>query len=839
VPDARQILARVPLSDLVSLVANPLSGPGQVLAPDGRPMRMVLDEQRSPTVGPALQPYLPTGAEPRAFVPFPGWNLNVTPRSELRRLTPFQVLRNLADSCDPARICIEDLKSQLAGFAWDVREREEVKGRRPADVAFAKKFFERPDRQNDFGTWLRILLEDTLVLDAPAIYFWRDLAGDPYGLLILDGATIKPLVDDLGLSPDPPENAYQQIVYGRPEIGFTKPYGVAGRLGSQGEPRVELLYAPRCRRSWTPYGQSPLERFLVTISLILRRQMRYLSYYTDGSVPDAFWKVPETWTPETIERWQKLFDTMIAGEPEQLAKLRFMPGGGLELPRGQDQWTHEFEEFLWRVASWAFGVSPLPVVMMMNRATAQQAEQAAVDSGVKPLLKWVRSIATYVLDVFLGMPHLEFVTTSEKEETATVKHERRRDWLDRHVLTIDEVREEEGLDAVGFDRPIMETPSGPLPLSPELLAEMESDWLAGGGTPGAETTLAPTPPAAGGPQQRAAAALAAAPSLKAARAELRNWRRVAESELRAGRAPGGRSFRCRHVRGPLKAALDLWIGQARTAEDVRWGFDVLAKADRPLVSARRRLRLERKMRRASVAHFRSTVRSMARSVSAWYGAQLGAVETAKAATPPDDVIDVPMEWDSFRQDLEPVLGEAFLDGEVLAQKAGEVEVEFGLTEEAATEYARARGAELVGKRVLPDGSVVDNPNPKWAISQTVRDHVRTVVSDAFDKGWTERQLSDAITGPSFWINRSDLIARTETAFALNSGALDTYEGAGLEEVDVIDGTGCLPDGHNEAVAGVDGERWTTEKAREHRIGHPNCRRDFAPVVPGASPSSLS
>src|SRR5438105_7534227 len=50
-----------------------------------------------------------------------------------------------------------------------------------------------------------------LVLDAPALEIRRNRAGEVIGLDVVDGATIKLLIDDTGRRPRPPAPAYEQI----------------------------------------------------------------------------------------------------------------------------------------------------------------------------------------------------------------------------------------------------------------------------------------------------------------------------------------------------------------------------------------------------------------------------------------------------------------------------------------------------------------------------------------------------------------------------------------------------------------------------------------------------
>ena len=124
----------------------------------------------------------------------------------------FDELRALAESHDITRLAIETRKDQIEKLDWAIKPRRE----KPADAdARARgshrlaEFWRRPDGERPFATWLRELLEDVLVLDAPALELRRNRGGDIIGLDIVDGATIKLLLDETGRRPKPPAPAYR------------------------------------------------------------------------------------------------------------------------------------------------------------------------------------------------------------------------------------------------------------------------------------------------------------------------------------------------------------------------------------------------------------------------------------------------------------------------------------------------------------------------------------------------------------------------------------------------------------------------------------------------------
>jgi hypothetical protein len=100
-----------------------------------------------------------------------------------------------------------------------------------------------------------------------------------------------------------------------------------------------------------------------------------------------------------------------------------------------------------------------------------------------------------------------------------------------------------------------------------------------------------------------------------------------------------------------------------------------------------------------------------------------------------------------------------------------------------------------------------------------------VVEQGVAQGLSPAELADNIKGlGTFDGSRAELIARTETGYALNDGALSTYREFGASRVHVNDGD------KDEACANANGSVWTLEEAESDPLGHPNCTRDFAPIV---------
>ncbi len=111
------------------------------------------------------------------------------------------------------------------------------------------------------------------------------------------------------------------------------------------------------------------------------------------------------------------------------------------------------------------------------------------------------------------------------------------------------------------------------------------------------------------------------------------------------------------------------------------------------------------------------------------------------------------------------------------------------------------------------------------INQTTRDAVSGAVAEGFADGLSPAEIADRLESlPAFDEARAELVARTETAYAYNDAAIASYRELDVAKVQVIDGD------HDEECRDADGAIWSLDEASSNPLGHPNCVRDFAPVL---------
>ena len=116
-----------------------------------------------------LAPMAPPEVKGRQFdYPF-GANLNYIPRAEDG--ISFAELRGLADALPLLRAVIETRKDQIAAQSYAVRARARADAPDASkSIDAVSRFLARPDRRHSFADWLRMLVEEMLVIDAATIY---------------------------------------------------------------------------------------------------------------------------------------------------------------------------------------------------------------------------------------------------------------------------------------------------------------------------------------------------------------------------------------------------------------------------------------------------------------------------------------------------------------------------------------------------------------------------------------------------------------------------------------------------------------------------------------------
>jgi hypothetical protein len=409
-------------------------------------------------------------------------NINITET----RLVPFKTLRAAADQIDILRRCIEVTKSKLTGLDWDivlgsdasekivaeiggdhVRAMAQARENFTEEINRLRTFWENPDRANGltWTDWLMTLAEEVLVIDAWAVYPQPSVGGDLYGFQILDGSTIKPLIDDRGMRPMPPNAAYQQILYGFPRSEFA---------ANDDDPKADgeftsddLAYMVRNRRSISVYGFSPVERALPLADIYLRRQQWLRAEYTDGVLPELMFTTDEDWgnNPDLLRAYENILNDDLAGQTEQRKRARLLPKGlSPVVNEGYgEKFKDTLDDYLITSICGHFGVQPAEIGFApkggLGGAGFEEGRAETAEAlGIQPLANWISKMVTNLSYTYLGMPReLEFRLMTSKRMDNESSARKAQIEVTSAGKTINERRSELGL-------PLLDTPQADMPI---------------------------------------------------------------------------------------------------------------------------------------------------------------------------------------------------------------------------------------------------------------------------------------------------------------------------------------------------------------------------------------
>ena len=417
-------------------------------------------------LGPA-QPFLPAPLDPvedsgraipRKTQYQVAWNLQLTSD----KATPWSVLRALAEQCDVIHRCIEIRTAEVVGLDWNftVSNSAIVQIMNEHDVSHARAmgmardehkdeidrltaFFSSPYPHGDrlWSEWITELLWNHFVYDAVAIYPRYNLGGDVIGLEIIDGSTIKPLLDNRGDTPAPPAPAFQQILWGFPRGEYQASAHSDGDFttsANEGSPKDALAYFVRARRTWSPYGYSTVEESIPAATLYLERQAWMRAEYLEGTMPKTFMKTDSLeFDPVKLASMERVLNDTLSGQTNERHRIKMLPSGFEPLfpPDNAEKYREAYDEWLIKQIGSKFGVTPtqlgvIPRTGLGGKGQMEGESDQAETMSKRPLEQFLVEIVNSLARRFLGATgsvtftlRAEGTTAQQAERAAANKDE--------------------------------------------------------------------------------------------------------------------------------------------------------------------------------------------------------------------------------------------------------------------------------------------------------------------------------------------------------------------------------------------------------------------------------
>ena len=413
-------------------MADSWFGPGQPLPPQGAPQA-------------------PESVRGRGF-DFPvAANINFRPRGT--EPVNFAKLKKLATNPIVAML-LQRQKDLVTGVEWSIKPRGKVAAGAKDDpfIAVLTDFFLEPDKEHDWGQWISALLDQLMVIDAVSIYMRPTRGGGVYSCELLDGADIKPLLNELGRRPLSPEPAYQQVLKGLPAENYTAD---------------ELIYFPQTYRVDKVYGYSRVEQAIDFVEQSIARLRAQLGHWTHGNLGEGYFETAEGWTADDVAMLETKWNQMMTGSIEGRATTPFVPHGTVYHETKTQLLADTYDEWLIRCLCFPFGVAPTPFMKQtgLGHGSAGVDKQAAQEGGIEPLLQYITRLMNRIIRKHFGRADLEFTWIEDREVDPKIAADIDDIRIKNGSRTRNEVRDRNGEAPIeGGDIATVDTGSGPVPV---------------------------------------------------------------------------------------------------------------------------------------------------------------------------------------------------------------------------------------------------------------------------------------------------------------------------------------------------------------------------------------
>lgn len=373
--------------------------------------------------------------------------------------------------------------------------------KRTKDIEEIEKLLKTPDERNTMTkTWNSLIAkigEDLILLDRAVMIKVRDTSGKIRHIMPIDGATLRPVVNEWGYDAEYP---YVQI----------SPTGQ--QLYLKGDDVIVMMMNPVTDNRFFGYGISPLETLYTVALSDLFIDKGNLDYYKKGgSIPEGFISVEPPATKEgqvniinqeQLDSIQRQMQAIIMGDYTQIP---IVSGGKFTWTdfkgKRKDMQFRELADYVMRKICMVLQVSPQDIGMLDGIKSSDGAVQAELTKS-KGLMTIMSAISEYitveVIREFRPEGDLK-LWYEEPEEKEADKNWGTQAKLQAGYISINEARQLEGLPPVPWgDTPLQGNSKNWQPMNPN-----DPGLMGGMGGPPGAGGLPPIPglpqPPGGGP----------------------------------------------------------------------------------------------------------------------------------------------------------------------------------------------------------------------------------------------------------------------------------------------------------------------------------------------------
>jgi hypothetical protein len=412
----------------------------------------------------------------------------------------FEVLRRAAHAVHVVRICISVLKEKVTKTPWVIQSRDPKRKVDQAKIDKITEFFQFPNQNDTFRTFLDKTIEDLLSIDVIAWEKTRYPDGTLAELHYIDGATIRPIYDEHGnndiLLPFADENSDEpeMLPVSYVQIVDDNPWG--GREAGQPVafwPKKDFIYAnmnPQGDLMSFGYGMSPVESVIGVVSNILAADNFNSTFFEEGAFPPMLIQFMAKMGTRELEQLREYMRTELEGRfyrPAILAGQEEIKTIPLKELTQREMQFQQYFEVMARLCSAAFGLKAQDIGLTdgENYATSKTQKEMMEKQGYGSVLTLLKEVFNnQILWKDFGYTDVEFdwvLTDDLQPEIASTIYDTS---LKNGTLTLNEVRKK--MNMLPYDEwadtPAFLTAQGYMPVLNEMLAGHVANKRPEGGT---------------------------------------------------------------------------------------------------------------------------------------------------------------------------------------------------------------------------------------------------------------------------------------------------------------------------------------------------------------------
>lgn len=334
-------------------------------------------------------------------------------------------------------------------------EEQQEKAQEIEDFIYSCGFGKNEDK-DDFDTFIRKFIRDSLTYDQGNFEKIRDINGKLAGFVAVDAATIRSATEeykpssDLGEPEEGEEISYVQVIEDRVVAWFTN---------------KELAFSirnPRTDINSQPYGLSEIEQILKQLSSYLDTEEYNMRFFRQGGMAKGILNIKENpngvSNQQGLESFKRQWRTQVSGQKGAWKIPVFQLPGDLEFiniaQSGGEMVFEKWINYLINVSCAVYKIDPAEINFPNNggvggngggvfESSNSEKYKQSKSKGLIPLLQFVQNVINkHIISEFGDEYIFVFEGVNEKSEEEIINIDKERAAT---FMTVNEIREERGM----------------------------------------------------------------------------------------------------------------------------------------------------------------------------------------------------------------------------------------------------------------------------------------------------------------------------------------------------------------------------------------------------------